>query len=135
MRGPCKQRGKLTQSATNLDRTVRLRIVYINSSRELYSSTLRATSFLSMSTHSAIATISKGEFDIIDVPTKSPGEGEILLKAEYSAMIPFDTYQTDLGYAVQQYPTILGFNASGVVVDVGSGVKDLVAGDRVRTSG
>lgn len=85
-----------------------------------------------MSTHSAIATISKGEFDLINVPTVSPGEGEVLIKVEYSSMIPFDTYQTDIGYAVANYPLILGFNASGVVAEVGSGVTDLVPGDRVR---
>lgn len=87
-----------------------------------------------MSTHTAIATTSKGAFDAIQVPTDTPGPGEILLKTEYSSMIAFDTYTTDLGYAVERYPLVLGFNASGVVKAVGPGVTGLVVNDRVGKS-
>ena len=37
----------------------------------------------------------------------------------------------DLGYSVTEFPTILGFNASGTVVQLGDGVTDLAVGDRV----
>lgn len=84
-----------------------------------------------MSTHTAIATTSKGIIDAIQVPTTKPGPGEILLKNAFSSMIAFDTYMADLGYAVQEYPAILGFNASGTVAEVGPGVTDLAVGDRV----
>lgn len=84
-----------------------------------------------MPTHTAIAATAKGEFDAIQVPTGTPGTGEVLLKAAYSAMIAFDTYTTDLGYYVENYPTVLGFSASGTVAKVGKGVEDLVVGDRV----
>jgi 3-methylcrotonyl-CoA carboxylase alpha subunit len=87
-----------------------------------------------MSTQLAIATTAKGYFDTIKVPKETPGEGEVLIKVEYSSLIPFDTYMTDMGYAVEKYPTILGFNASGVVASIGSGVKDLGVGDRVCSS-
>ena len=84
-----------------------------------------------MPTHTAIATTAKGEFDAVQLPTEAPGEGEILLKVEYSSLIAFDTYVADLGYGVESYPTVLGFNASGTVAKLGSGVEDLSVGDRV----
>jgi threonine dehydrogenase-like Zn-dependent dehydrogenase len=86
-----------------------------------------------MSTHTAIATTTKGQFDAIRVPTEAPGQGEILLKVEYSSMVAFDTYMTDMGYAVASYPMVLGLNASGTVAKLGPGVDDLEEGDRVRT--
>lgn len=85
-----------------------------------------------MSSHTAIATVSKGQIDAIKVPTEAPSDGEVLLKVEYSSLIAFDTYMSDLGYAVAEYPVILGFNASGVIAEVGPGVDDLAMGDRVR---
>lgn len=84
-----------------------------------------------MSTHRAIATVAKGSVDEILLPTGAPGAGEILLKHSYAAMIAYDTYQADLGYGVDSYPLVLGITASGVVVDVGPGVTDITAGDRV----
>lgn len=86
-----------------------------------------------MSTHTAIATTSKGQFDAIQVPTETPGEGEVLVKVEYSSMVAFDTYMTDMGYGVTSYPVVLGFNVSGIVAKLGPGVDDLAEGDRVRT--
>lgn len=87
---------------------------------------------MSTKTHTAIATTGKGTFDAIEVPTETPGRGEILLKTEYSSMIALDTYRTDLGFAVEEYPLVLGFNASGTVHEVGPEVNGLAAGDRVR---
>ncbi|KAF9052400.1 GroES-like protein, partial [Hymenopellis radicata] len=84
-----------------------------------------------MSTHTAIATTSLGVFEAIQVPTPKPQEGEVLLKAEYASMIAFDTYQTDLGYMIAEYPVVLGFNAAGTVAEVGPGVDDLKVGDKV----
>lgn len=82
-------------------------------------------------THTAIATTSKGVLDTITVLTEKPGPGEILLKTEYASMIAFDTYMTDRGYFVKEYPVTLGFNASGTVHAVGRDVHDLAVGDRV----
>ncbi|KAK0466197.1 chaperonin 10-like protein, partial [Desarmillaria tabescens] len=79
----------------------------------------------------AIAAVAKGQFDEIRVPTEKPQHGEVLLKVEYASMIAFDTYVTDLGYATDTFPTVLGFNAAGTVVELGPGVDDLKIGDRV----
>ncbi|KAF5345133.1 hypothetical protein D9758_009676 [Tetrapyrgos nigripes] len=83
-------------------------------------------------THTAIATLSPGHFDAIQVPTRTPGPEEVLIKVEYASMIAFDTYINDLGYnIVPVYPMIFGFNGAGTVVEVGSEVGDLKVGDRV----
>lgn len=81
-------------------------------------------------THSAIASISKGHFDVIQVSTPAPGEGEVLIKVEYAAMIAFDTYINDMAYH-STFPMIFGFNAAGTIEEVGEGVEDLKIGDRV----
>lgn len=83
------------------------------------------------STHTAIATTSKGLLEAIQVPTGIPAEGEVLIKVEYAALVPFDAYVTDRGFYVNGYPVILGFNAAGTVSKVGLGVRDLKFGDRV----
>ncbi|KAK0500854.1 chaperonin 10-like protein [Armillaria luteobubalina] len=84
-----------------------------------------------MSTHAAIAAVAKGHFDKIHIPTEKPQQGEVLLKAEYVSLIAFDTYVTDLGYATDTFPMVLGFNVAGTVLEVGPGVDDLKIGDRV----
>ncbi|KAJ7464601.1 chaperonin 10-like protein [Mycena latifolia] len=84
-----------------------------------------------MPTHTAIASLAKGQFDAIQVETEKPGAGHVLLKVEYASMIAFDTYITDVGYAVAEYPITLGFNAAGTVAEVGEGVTALAVGDRV----
>ncbi|KAK0233951.1 chaperonin 10-like protein [Armillaria fumosa] len=84
-----------------------------------------------MTTHVAIAAIAKGHLDEIRVPTEKPQQGEILLKAEYASLTAFDTYVTDLGFATDTFPALLGFNAAGTVVELGPGVDDLKVGDRV----
>ncbi|KAG7452024.1 GroES-like protein [Guyanagaster necrorhizus] len=81
--------------------------------------------------HVAIAAVAKGRFDEIHVPTEKPQQGEVLLKTEYAAMIAFDTYVTDFGYATDTFPMVLGFNAAGTIVEVGPGVDDLKIGDKV----
>ena len=86
-----------------------------------------------MPTHTGIAAIRVGEIEAIKVPTETPRNGEVLIKVKYSSLFPFDTYIVDLGYFVTEFPTILGFNASGTVAQLGDGVTDLAVGDRVGT--
>lgn len=83
-------------------------------------------------THTAIvATDGKGHIDIAEFPTTTPGPGEVLIKVEFAAFIPFDTYITDIGYYVSDFPHVLGHDAAGIVVQVGDGVEHLRVGDRV----
>jgi NADPH:quinone reductase-like Zn-dependent oxidoreductase len=86
---------------------------------------------MSSKTHTAVATISVNQFDVIQVPTPKPGEGEVLIKVAYAAMIAFDTYMNDLGYLATTFPMTFGFSASGTIAEVGPGIHDLKVGDRV----
>ena len=84
-----------------------------------------------MTSHFAIATTAKGVLEQIQLPTPTPGPGEVLIKVHYAALIPFDTYQLDRGYVVNEYPHVLAFAGAGEVKAVGEGVVDLKEGDKV----
>lgn len=84
-----------------------------------------------MATHTAIVTTAKGEIATVQVPTIAPGPSEVLIKIEYAALIPFDTYVVDLGFFVESYPARFGCNAAGTVIKVGKDVQGLAIGDQV----
>ncbi|KAG2035631.1 chaperonin 10-like protein [Suillus americanus] len=89
---------------------------------------------MSSQTHLAFATTAVGTTSVIQVPTLSPGPGEVMVKMAFSTVIPLnlDTYMADYGRNINgEYPVVLGFNLSGVVEAVGSGVADLQTGDKV----
>ncbi|OSD03831.1 GroES-like protein [Trametes coccinea BRFM310] len=69
------------------------------------------------------------ELKQIDVP--QPGEGELLVRIEATALNPADWKILDHGILVEKFPAILGFDGAGVVVKVGSAIKDYAVGDRV----
>lgn len=87
---------------------------------------------MSSQIHLAFATTAVGITSVIQVPTPSPGPGEVMVKVAFSAVIPLDTYISDYGRLVNgEYPVVLGFNLSGVVEAVGSGVDGLQTRDKV----
>ncbi|KAG6830230.1 hypothetical protein H0H92_001670 [Tricholoma furcatifolium] len=83
------------------------------------------------STHDAVAITGPHTIETIQLPTPFPQEKEVLIKVEYTSLVPFDTYMSDLAYFVKSYPVIPGFNVSGTVAKLGKGVNDLFVGDRV----
>ncbi|KIP11808.1 hypothetical protein PHLGIDRAFT_511990 [Phlebiopsis gigantea 11061_1 CR5-6] len=89
-----------------------------------------------MSTHTGVATTSVGVLEVVTLPTPTPGPDEVLVEARYAALIPFDGYQLNTGFALQpsDYPRVLGFAGSGTVKAGGSNVTDLEEGDRVATN-
>lgn len=74
------------------------------------------------------------QFVMDEVPIPKPGAGEVLIKIEASAVNPFDL-MVRKGYMAQliplDLPAVLGGDAAGVVVDMGSGVRGFSVGDRV----
>lgn len=90
-----------------------------------------------MSTHTGVATTSLGVLELVKLPTPTPGPDEVLINVHYAALIPFDGYQLDQGYALSpgDYPRVLGFASAGLVKAVGENVKDLKEGDRVSAHG
>jgi NADPH2:quinone reductase len=71
-------------------------------------------------------------FERREVETPQPGAGEILVRVIASGTNPVDAkLRTDGTWANLEPPVILGFDASGVVEQVGNGVNDFAAGDEV----
>src|SRR5690606_21557570 len=71
-------------------------------------------------------------FEILDVPTPKPGFGEVLVKVMATSVNPLDfqvrrgDYKNEL-----QLPVITGHDVSGVIEEVGIGVKNFKVGDEV----
>ena len=65
------------------------------------------------------------EFDL-----DPPGEGEILVKIRAAGLCHSDL-STINGDRPRQMPMVLGHEAAGEVMEVGTGVRDLAVGDHV----
>jgi NADPH:quinone reductase-like Zn-dependent oxidoreductase len=80
------------------------------------------TSALSGS-HPALVIAEKGApHSVIDRVTPKPGPGQILIQVKSVAVNPVDIFQRDLGALIQNYPTVLGSDISGVVAAIGQDV-------------
>ncbi len=82
--------------------------------------------------HKVLYLLSKGgalAVRTVDVP--SPGPDDVILRVEAAALNPLDWKIQDAGLFTTAFPTILGWDAAGVVVSVGSNVDRLKVGDRV----
>lgn len=59
-----------------------------------------------------------------------PKEGQVLIKVKYTGICGSDIPRVN-GSACHFFPNVLGHEFSGTVCEIGDGVKDLKAGDRV----
>ena len=72
------------------------------------------------------------KFELLDVSTPKPGVDEVLVKVIATSVNPLDfqvrrgDYENEL-----QLPVITGHDVSGVIVEVGTGVKNFKTGDEV----
>ncbi|MBI4666379.1 MAG: NADP-dependent oxidoreductase [Nitrospinae bacterium] len=69
---------------------------------------------------------------LADIPKPSPGSGEILVRVCACALNPVDT-KIRAGYLSDSrvYPTVYGYDVSGVVESAGEGVEGFAPGDEV----
>ncbi|KAI0783886.1 medium-chain dehydrogenase/reductase like protein [Irpex lacteus] len=89
-----------------------------------------------MPTHKALYLLEKhGEFAVRDIETYKPGPGELLVEAKAIGLNPLDWKIQEVGLFVTEYPAILGYDAAGIVKEVGDGVDGFVVGDRVLWEG
>ena len=73
------------------------------------------------------------EFEAQD-PT--PGPGDLIVRIHACAVNPVDTkVRKSLGETMQEPPRILGWDAAGTVIEIGSDVRDFKIGDEVFYSG
>lgn len=75
-----------------------------------------------MATHLAATLVAKGEqFELQTRPTPKPGPGELLIEVKSVAINPADGYMRD-GLFMTTFPTVIGFDMSGLVLEVGDNV-------------
>lgn len=66
-----------------------------------------------------------------DIPTRSPGPDEVLIKVACAAISAVDAHAIDDNFYVMGFPALVGLGASGEVVEVGSNVDGIKVGDTV----
>jgi len=66
-----------------------------------------------------------------DAPYYKPRKDQVLIKNAALAINPVDWKVQDSGYFLKSYPSILGEDIAGEVVEVGEGVSQFKKGDRV----
>ncbi|MDR0312579.1 MAG: NAD(P)-dependent alcohol dehydrogenase [Treponema sp.] len=75
-----------------------------------------------------------GKMEFVERPIPQPKDDEVLVKLEYVGVCGSDLHYFEhgrIGDFIVKPPFVLGHEASGVVVELGSGVKHLKKGDRV----
>ncbi|KAG5758420.1 hypothetical protein H9Q72_013445 [Fusarium xylarioides] len=86
-----------------------------------------------MSTHLAAICPGKGQpFQVQPRSTPKPGPDELLIAVKSVALNPADIIMRDQGLFITEYPTVIGFDMSGLVLQVGENVP---AGDDGFQSG
>ncbi len=71
-------------------------------------------------------------FELRDVPAPAPGPGQLLVRIRYSGTNPVDAkLRANGAWAGLVPPVVLGYDASGVVEQVGPGVTGFAPGDEV----
>lgn len=73
---------------------------------------------------------------LAEVPRPSPGQGEVRVEVHYAGVNYADTLfrRNAVGHLPFSLPLILGFEATGIVREVGPGVEDLEPGERALVS-
>jgi NADPH:quinone reductase-like Zn-dependent oxidoreductase len=68
--------------------------------------------------------------EIVDLPDPHPGPGQVRIAVRAAGLSPSETKKRQ-GLMDQQLPQSLGYEAAGVVDELGDGVVDVAVGDRV----
>ncbi len=63
-------------------------------------------------------------------PIPIPGVNEIVVRNHAIAANPVDWKMQDYGFAIKDYPVVLGSDSCGVITAVGPSVKKFKVGDR-----
>lgn len=65
------------------------------------------------------------------ITLQQPGPGEVLISQKAIGVNFLDIFFRNGTFPVNQYPAPIGFEASGIIKEMGTGVKDFMVGDRV----
>jgi S-(hydroxymethyl)glutathione dehydrogenase/alcohol dehydrogenase len=84
-----------------------------------------------MKTKAAVAFEAGKPLEITEVDLEGPKEGEVLVEVKATGICHTDEFTLSGGDPEGLFPSILGHEGAGVVVDVGPGVKSVKKGDHV----
>lgn len=84
-----------------------------------------------MKTRAAVAFEAGKPLEIVDVDLEGPKAGEVLVELKATGVCHTDAFTLSGDDPEGVFPTILGHEGAGVVVEVGAGVKSLAVGDTV----
>src|SRR5438477_7086916 len=84
-----------------------------------------------MKTRAAIAFEKAKPLEIVDVDLEGPKAGEVLVELKATGVCHTDEFTRSGADPEGLFPTILGHEGAGIVVETGAGVTSLKAGDHV----
>src|SRR5690606_4779582 len=84
-----------------------------------------------MKTRAAVAFEAKRPLEIVEVDLEGPRAGEVLVEIKATGVCHTDAYTLDGLDSEGIFPSILGHEGAGVVVEVGPGVTSVEVGDHV----
>ncbi|KAJ5921012.1 hypothetical protein N7466_009338 [Penicillium verhagenii] len=83
-----------------------------------------------MATHLAAVFVAEGQpFELQTRPTPKPGPDELLVAVKTIALNPADIQIRGKGLFISKYPTVIGFEMSGLVLEVGDNVPTGTSGN------
>ncbi|HLI65303.1 MAG TPA: S-(hydroxymethyl)glutathione dehydrogenase/class III alcohol dehydrogenase [Caulobacteraceae bacterium] len=84
-----------------------------------------------MKTRAAVAFAAKQPLEIVELDLEGPRAGEVLVEIKATGVCHTDDYTLSGQDSEGLFPSILGHEGAGVVVEVGAGVTSVAAGDHV----
>jgi S-(hydroxymethyl)glutathione dehydrogenase/alcohol dehydrogenase len=84
-----------------------------------------------MKTRAAVAFAAKQPLEIVEVDLEGPRAGEVLVEIKATGVCHTDAYTLDGFDSEGVFPSILGHEGAGVVLEVGPGVTSVKPGDHV----
>jgi S-(hydroxymethyl)glutathione dehydrogenase / alcohol dehydrogenase len=84
-----------------------------------------------LKTRAAVAFEAKKPLEIVEVDLEGPKEGEVMVEVKATGVCHTDEFTLSGSDPEGLFPTILGHEGAGIVVEVGPGVKSLKKGDHV----
>src|SRR5271170_1376556 len=87
-----------------------------------------------MKTRAAVAFEAKKPLEIVEVDLEGPRAGEVLVELKATGVCHTDAYTLEGFDSEGIFPSILGHEGAGVVLEVGPGVTSVAPGDHVAAS-
>src|ERR1700753_1733538 len=84
-----------------------------------------------MKTRAAVAFAAKKPLEIVEVDLDGPRAGEVLVEIKATGICHTDAYTLSGLDSEGIFPSILGHEGAGVVLEVGAGVTSVAPGDHV----